>query len=93
MIAEITVRKRSTTTGSIFSPRVIKVVIGVNSTVTWVNNDSVDHTVTSITGLFNSQILPPGGTYSFAFTTAGNYTYGCEFHPLMKGTIVVLKSG
>ena len=75
-----------------FSPDVITVVIGVNNTVTWTNNDSIDHTVTSDTGLFNSEILPPGESYSHEFTSPGNYTYGCEFHPLMKGTIVVLAS-
>jgi plastocyanin len=73
-----------------FTPDTIRVVIGVNNTVTWVNNDNIDHTATSETGLFNSEIIPPGGSYSYTFTTPGNYTYGCEFHPLMKGTVVVV---
>jgi plastocyanin len=76
-----------------FAPDTIRVVIGVNNTVTWVNNDGIDHTATSDTGLFNSEIIPPGGSYSFTFTTPGTYTYGCEFHPLMKGTVVVVASG
>lgn len=75
-----------------FSPDVITVVIGVNNTVTWINDDSIDHTVTSDTGLFNSEILVPGASYSYQFTSPGNYTYGCEFHPLMKGTVIVLGS-
>lgn len=72
-----------------YSPDTIRVVIGVNNTVTWVNDDTVDHTVTSLTGAFNSQVIPPGGTYTHTFASAGNYSYGCEFHPAMVGTVVV----
>lgn len=72
-----------------YSPDVITVLLGINSTVTWVNDDSIDHTVTSVSGLFNSQVIPPGGTFTYAFTAAGNYSYGCEFHPLMTGTVIV----
>ena len=30
-----------------------------------------------------------GGTYSYTFTIAGNYSYYCEFHTWMQGTIIV----
>jgi plastocyanin len=75
-----------------YSPHVIKVILGVNSTVTWVNQDSIDHTVTSDTGYkgFNSGLMHPGEAYTFTFTAPGNYTYGCEFHPLMQGVVEVL---
>ncbi len=78
-----------------FSPYVIKLVLGVNATVTWTNDDTVDHTVTSDTGYagFNSGILVPGQAFTFTFKAAGNYTYGCEFHPLMRGTVIVLPGG
>ncbi len=76
-----------------FSPDVITVVIGVNNTVTWTNDDTITHTVTSLSGLFNSQNLEPGGQFSYTFTAPGNYTYGCEFHPLMDGTVIVKAAG
>lgn len=72
-----------------FSPVNFTLVIGVNNTVTWTNDDTVDHTATALSGLFNSQNIQPGGAFTFTFTRPGTYVYGCEYHPLMRGTIVV----
>jgi len=77
-----------------YSPSTVTLVIGVNNTVTWTNNDATIHTVTSFsvpTGAksFNSGTLSPGGTFTYAFTVAGTYRYGCEIHPWMQGTIIV----
>ena len=63
--------------------------INVGQTVTWTNNDTMAHTVTSDTGVWNSGTLNPGGSFSFTFTTPGTYTYHCAFHGSMTGTIVV----
>lgn len=73
-----------------FSPSTLKVMIGVNNTVTWVNNDIVLHTVTSDTGLFNSNDLNSGQSWSYTFTTPGTYSYHCSYHPWMKGTVIVV---
>lgn len=73
-----------------FTPDTITVVVGVNNTVTWVNNDISPHTVTSDTGLFNSNNLNSGQSWSYTFTTPGTYSYHCSYHPWMKGTVVVL---
>jgi len=75
-----------------FTPSVVTVVLGVNNTVMWTNADSVPHTVTANDGSFSSGNMNPGDTYVLTFTSAGNYTYHCSYHPWMKGTIVV-KSG
>ncbi len=72
-----------------FSPDKITVVIGVNNTVTFQNLDSANHTVTSLTNIFNSGIIEPGKTWNYTFTTAGNYTYHCLIHPWMQGEVVV----
>ena len=72
-----------------FSPDSITVVLGVNSTVVWTNNDSSPHTVTSNTGAFSSGNLAPGQTYSYTFTAPGTYEYHCTYHPWMVGTVVV----
>lgn len=77
-----------------YSPSAVTLVIGVNNTVTWTNNDVTIHTVTSFsvpTGAksFNSGTLSPGSTFTYAFTVAGTYRYGCEIHPWMQGTIIV----
>jgi plastocyanin len=71
-----------------FNPSVQTVKVGTN--VTWVNNDSVDHTVTSDSGnLLDSTILSPGQSFSFTFSSLGSESYHCKIHPMMKGRIVV----
>jgi plastocyanin len=72
-----------------FSPESITVVLGVNNTVIWTNDDSSPHTVTANNGAFESGNLAPGQSYSFTFTTAGVYQYHCTYHPWMVGTVVV----
>jgi plastocyanin len=74
--------------GPFFSPANLTVKVG--KTVTWVNKDTVTHTVTSDgSSLFDSGFMPTGSTFRFTFTQAGTYPYYCTVHPYMKGTIVV----
>jgi amicyanin len=73
-----------------FSPASIKVKVG--DTVTWTNHDSIGHTVTADSPSSDapaSDTLVKGKSYSFTFTKAGTYTYHCEPHPYMKGTVTV----
>jgi plastocyanin len=72
-----------------YSPDTITVAIG--TTVTWTNEDSVNHTVTSQTGLFDSGPLSNGKTFSFTFNTAGDYEYHCTIHPSMVGHVIVVQ--
>ena len=69
-----------------FNPAQLHVAPG--STVTFVNNDSVPHTATSDTKLFDLEI-PPGSSYPVVLEGEGTVPYHCELHPEMKGTIVV----
>lgn len=75
-----------------YSPSTITVVIGVNNTVTWINNDMAPHTVTADDGKsFDSgNINALGSSWTFTFTTPGTYTYHCAYHLWMKGTVIVL---
>jgi plastocyanin len=57
------------------------------TTVVWTNMDPVDHTVTAET--FSSSTLEPGDSFTYTFDTAGEYPYGCAFHPQMTGKIIV----
>jgi len=70
-----------------FSPSAVAVQAG--GTVTWTNNDSVSHTVTSDDGSFASQTLAPGASFSHTFATAGTISYHCAIHPSMKGSVSV----
>ncbi|WP_345044945.1 cupredoxin domain-containing protein [Streptomyces sannanensis] len=71
-----------------FSPAVLEVTVG--TVVTWTNQDSEPHTVTSQgEGPMNSGELGRGQAYSQTFTEPGTYTYHCTLHPGMHGEIVV----
>jgi len=72
-----------------FNPPTFTVVIGINNTVVWTNDDSVPHTVTADDGSFSSGNLNPGDSYSFTFITPGTYAYHCNYHSWMKGTVIV----
>ena len=73
-----------------YDPDVVKVVIGVNNTVVWRNNDNVIHTATgtNFTG-FTTGNIQPGASASYTFNTAGTYPYHCIYHPGMVGTVIV----
>ena len=70
-----------------FQPATIQVAAG--TTVTWTNRDDIPHTVASKDKLFKSKVMDTDESYSFTFTTPGEYSYFCSVHPHMTGTIVV----
>jgi glucose/arabinose dehydrogenase/plastocyanin/phosphatidylethanolamine-binding protein (PEBP) family uncharacterized protein len=70
-----------------FTPATI--TIQVNQSVTWLNTDSVPHTATSDTGVWDSGTIGAGATYTRQFTSPGTFPYHCSFHPGMVGTVVV----
>ena len=59
--------------------------------VTWTNKDSVQHTATSDSLIWDSGPLDPGESYSFTFTTPGTYPYHDTIYgkDSMSGTIEV----
>ena len=75
--------------GFAFNPQTLTIKAGTK--VTWTNNDTVSHTVTSDSGnLLNSPSIAPGQSFSFTFTDAGTVNYHCAIHPMMTGSIVVI---
>lgn len=78
--------------GFAFAPASLEVKVG--DTVTWTNNDSPAHTVSSddgVTPAFDTGDLKPGTTGTVTFGKAGTYAYHCNIHSSMHGTIVVTK--
>lgn len=71
-----------------FAPGTI--YLKVNGTVTWTNNDPVQHTVTDLGGSFNSGLINPNQTYQRSFPNAGTYTYHCTVHPAMANAMIVV---
>jgi plastocyanin len=66
-------------------------VVPLNTTVTWRNDDSVAHTVTANDGSFDSGTLQPGQSFSHTFTSAGTFSYYCAIHgqASMSGSVQV----
>lgn len=84
--------------GQSFSPQNIEVEVG--TTVTWVNESSLVHTVTSGSngehdGLFDSGNISEGEEFSYTFDEVGTFDYFCRPHVSngMIGTVTVVDSG
>jgi len=77
-----------------FGPDTATVVVGVNNTIVWTNDDVAAHTVTftsvpSGATPANSEIIAPNGFFTVTLTVPGTYHYICSLHSWMKGTIIV----
>lgn len=70
-----------------FTPK--EITIRTGQTVTWINEDSLEHDVVANNGEFKSDLFGQGETFSFTFTEAGTYPYFCSIHPGMTGTVIV----
>ena len=70
-----------------FNPGELTVKKGTE--VTWTNNDSTTHTVTSDTKTFSSGDITPGSTYKFTFSETGTFSYHCSIHTTMTGKVIV----
>lgn len=66
-------------------------VIKTGTVVTWINHDTMAHTATSASGVWDSGVIDPGASYSFTFSNSGIYAYYCSIHgaAAMSGTIEV----
>jgi plastocyanin len=58
-------------------------------TVLWTNGSIRTHTVTSDTGMFDSDEVVSGASFSFQFNEVGTYKYHCTIHPSITGEVDV----
>jgi len=70
-----------------FSPKEMTVAVG--TTIKWVNHDDIPHTVVEKKTTFRSKALDTDDSYSFTFTSAGEFDYFCGLHPHMVGKVIV----
>ena len=63
--------------------------VATGSTVSWLNSDTITHTSSADGNQWSSGDIPPGDRFNFTFTSAGRFTYHCQIHPNMTGTIIV----
>jgi plastocyanin len=85
-----------------FSPMNVTVVMGVNNTIMWTNQDTIQHTVvvcpvgggqvcSPSVAVASSTFLSHGDTFQATLNATGVYHFYCSIHPAtMRGTIVVV---
>lgn len=81
----VTVRNHS------YSPA--RLTIKKGTTVTWTNQDAVQHDITpdNPSGDWKqSSLLSRGQSYSVTFNEIGTFTYFCTPHPEMTGSVTVV---
>lgn len=83
-----------TISSSVFSPKSITIKIG--ESVTWVNEDSQNHTVNSTPHpthtdypSLNLGVIQPGKQKSLTFDKAGIYKYHDHLNPSLAGSVTV----
>jgi len=67
------------------------VTIQVGGKVIWQNEDTAPHTATADDGSFDTGMIEEGKIKSETFKEAGTYSYFCEIHPAMHGTVEVVE--
>jgi plastocyanin len=87
----------SSKTDDAYDPNPVQAKVG--DTVTWTNDDSTPHTVTSGSngqpdGTFDSSpnlnpLMAPAQTFEHTFEEAGEFPYYCAIHPNMAGTVSI----
>ncbi len=74
--------------GFLFKPDTVEITKG--GSITWVNDDIVQHTATGLDReVLQTGAIKQGQSKTVNFNDAGTIEYFCEFHSGMKGTIVV----
>jgi plastocyanin len=71
-----------------------EITVSSGKTITWLNDDSGLHTVTSgyydkPDGMFDSGHIDSGQTFSYKFEKLGDFHYYCNLHPWMEGKVIV----
>src|SRR3954447_5854080 len=67
------------------------VVVQVGGKVIWQNQDTAPHTATADDGSFDTGTIEKGKIGSETFKEAGTFTYFCQIHPTMHGTVEVVE--
>jgi plastocyanin len=66
------------------------VVVQAGGKVIWQNEDTAPHTATADDGSFDTGTIEKGKLGSATFKEPGTFTYHCEIHPTMHGTVEVV---
>lgn len=70
-----------------FQPEELTVTEG--DTVVWINGAIVPHTVSALTDEWHSGELVKDARWTWVAGSTGRHRYYCEYHPTMRGSVVV----
>jgi plastocyanin len=70
-----------------FTPKTVN--INQDDSVTWTNNDTINHQVVANSGNYASPILGPGKSWTHAFHSGGTFRYHDSLHAALTGSVVV----
>ncbi|MGH9992342.1 MAG: hypothetical protein ACREAZ_06835 [Nitrososphaera sp.] len=78
-----------------FEPFLTKVILGVNNTVVWINEDAVSHRLIVEPDIpntldFTPVSIHPGSSFQQTFTHAGSLYYADRDRPWMRGAVLVI---
>ena len=74
--------------GLTFDPEEVTVVVGVNNTVRWINQETTPVFINSMDGSWTQIKINPNDSEFMLFTDPGIYEY--FGHPWMQGRVIVL---
>lgn len=94
-VANIVIPNGNSKVGNVgfYIPLNLEVMKG--TTVIWINDDNIEHTIVSqdekgnVVPLFNSKALDTGERFIHKFNEAGVYHYFCTIHPWRVGVVTV----
>ena len=66
-----------------------EVTAAVGETIGWTNADAAPHTATTDDGACDTGNIAQDASAGLVFDAAGTYTYHCNVHPNMTGTITI----
>ena len=72
-----------------FAYKPATLTVSQGARVRFANEDRAAHTATADDRSFDTQGIDKGHTAQVTFTRSGTFPYHCDFHPFMKGVIVV----
>jgi len=63
--------------------------VAAGTRITWINGDTIPHSVTAGDNGFDSGAVLPGKSFQWTATTTGAIAYHCIFHPSMTAVLTV----
>jgi plastocyanin len=83
----VTMIEPTTPTDWGFDPKMLTIQVG--QAVRFTNSGKIAHTATQSQGVFDTGFVQGGQSATLTFDTPGTFTFFCQPHPWMQGTIVV----